>query len=217
MAHEQIISKGVYSFSQVKDFISVSNYIFMHCGDKIALAIRFSNDTEHVFDSVTFDVIQLDALGKVIGKIRVEYSKMNFKPGTTYVSSTGIAVDGTCVDFKIQFCEAYSSYYRYVVKNRRVVVYYDRKKAESLKPREWQPAAAPDFTVKKKEYNKSKLSLLAVILTLLIVAGFNIYYLYSLYADTLPDKKEESAGQTATIDAADTKENLCFGVEYAEI
>ena len=217
MVNEQIISKGVYGFSQINDFISVKNYIFMHRGEKICLAIRFSNDTDYVFDSMAFYVIQLDALGKVIGKTRVEYTDMRFKPGTTYTQNRGIIVENQCVDFKIQFCEAYSSYYRYVVKNRRVVVYYDRKKAESLKPREWQPAAAPDFTVKKKEYNKSKLSLLAVILTLLIVAGFNIYYLYSLYADTLPDKKEESAGQTATIDAADTEENLCFGVEYAEI
>ena len=78
MRNEQIISKGVYGFSQVKDFISVSNYIFMHCGEKIALAIRFFNDTEHVFDSVSFYVIQIDALGNVIGKIRVDYTDMNF-------------------------------------------------------------------------------------------------------------------------------------------
>ena len=213
MEKEQIISKGVYGFSQISDFISVKNYIFMHKDEKICLAIRFSNDTDYVVDSVAFCVIQLDAAGKVIGKKRVEYTGMNLFPGELYSANKGIVVENQCVDFKIQFYEAYSGYYRYVVRNRRVIVYYDRKMAEKMLP---PPAreAEPSLSVEKKEYGKAKLSVLAAILALLIMAGFNMYYLYSLYADTFSDKNEQT--EQVTRSAQNGEESLYFGVEYAE-
>ena len=213
MAHEQIISKGVYSFSQVKDFISVSNYIFMHCGDKIALAIRFSNDTEHVFDSVTFDVIQLDALGKVIGKIRVEYSKMNFKPGTTYVSSTGIAVDGTCVDFKIQFCEAYSGYYKYVIRNGKAIIYYDRNKASELAG-DFDHIPAPSVSVNRKHYGKTKLTAFIAVLAVIIMLAFNAFHLIWTYMEQF---EEDDPSPIAAEYSSYGEEISLLGVEYAEI
>jgi hypothetical protein len=74
----------------------------------------------------------------------------------------------------------------------------------------------PSLTVKRKEYGKAKLSALAAILSLLIIAGFNIYYLYSLYADTLPDEeeKQEQGGElteeNGSLEGLD--ESLRFGV-----
>jgi hypothetical protein len=142
---------------------------------------------------------------------------MDFEPGTTYASNVGIIVDKQCVDFKVQISEAYSGYYRYVVRNRRVTVYYDRKMAARLLG---APSAEdmgePSLTVKRKEYGKAKLSALAAILSLLIIAGFNIYYLYSLYADTLPDEeeKQEQGGElteeNGSLEGLD--ESLRFGV-----
>ena len=214
MEKEQIISKGVYNFSQISDFISVKNYIFMHQDEKICLAIRFSNDTDYVIDSVAFCLIRLDAAGKVIGKKRVEYTGMNLFPGELYCANKGIVVENQCVDFKIQFYEAYSGYYKYVVRNRRVNVYYDRKTAERMMPppkREEEPS----LLVEKKEYGRPKLSVLAAILALLIMAGFNIYYLYSLYADTFPDKNEKTTQVLSC--TQNGEESLYFGVEYAEI
>ncbi len=213
MRNEQIISKGVYGFSQVKDFISVSNYIFMHCGEKIALAIRFFNDTEHVFDSVSFYVIQLDALGKVIGKIRVDYTGMNFEPGTTYVSENGIAVDSTCVDFKIQFCEAYSGYYKYVIRNGKAIIYYDRNKAEELAG-EFERTVTPTANVKRKEYGKAKLTAFIAVLAVIIIAAFNAFYLFYVYAELLAANTPPPV--TAEIVTGEEEISL-LGVEYAEI
>lgn len=213
MRNEQIISKGVYGFSQVKDFISVSNYIFMHCGEKIALAIRFFNDTDHVFDSVSFYVIQIDALGNVIGKIRVDYTDMNFEPGTTYVSENGIAVDGKCVDFKIQFCEAYSGYYKYVIRNGKAIIYYDRNKAEELAG-EFDRTAVPAATVKRKVYGKAKLTAFIAVLAIIIIAVFNALYLFYVYSELIAANTPPPV--TAEIVAGD-EEIPSFGVEYAEI
>ena len=213
MRNEQIISKGVYSFSQVKDFITVSNYIMMHCGEKIALAKRFSNDTDHVFDSVSFYVIQLDALGKVIGKVRVDYTDMNFEPGTTYVSSTGIAVENACADFKIQFCEAYSEYYKYVVRKGKAIIYYDRNKAAELAGA-FDNKSIPSVSVKRKEYGKAKLTAFIAVLAVIIIAVFNAFYLFHIYAELF--KENTPPPVTAEIVAAEEEISL-FGVEYAEI
>ena len=216
--NEQIISKGVYGFSQISGFISVKNYIFMHYGEKISLAIRFSNDTEYTFDSMSFCVTQLDANGKPIGKIPVEYTKMNLEPGATYASDVCIIVDKQCVDFKVQIIEAYSGYYRYVVRNRRVTVYYDRKKAEQMYGAQKTAGfLEPSLRVKKKENGKAKLSALVAIIALLVMGGFNMGYLYSLYADTFPDESEWQEQTEENGVPAELEESLRFGVEYAEI
>ena len=114
--------------------------------------------------------------------------------------------------------EAYSGYYRYVVRNRRVTVYYDRKKAEQIyglgKPSGF---AAPSLCVKKKEYGKAGLSALVAVIALLVMGGFNMGYLYSLYADTFPDEKEQQEQTEENGVFADLEESLRFGVEYAEI
>ncbi|MBQ9746624.1 MAG: hypothetical protein IJW21_07345 [Clostridia bacterium] len=211
--NEQIISKGVYAFSQISDFISVKNYIFMHKDDKICLVIRFSNDTDYVFDSMAFSVIQLDVEGKVIGRTRVEYTGMNFEPGGMYTADRGVIVESKCVDFKIQFHEAYSGCYRYTVRNRRLLVYYDRRRAAKLNAEPEDVQARASVSVQKKEYGKVGLSALVAIIALIAMLGFNLYYMYSLYADTLPEGNE-----AAVFTACDyAEESLCFGVEYAEI
>ena len=214
MRNEQIITKGVYGFSQIPDFISVKNYIFMHYGDEICLAIRFSNETDYVFDSMRFCVIQIDAKGKVIAKTNVEYKRMDFKPGSTYSANKGIVVEKQCVDFKIQFYEAYSSYYRYVVRNGRVIIYYDRKKAEKMASPYSSAQAEPSVIVKRKKCGKPGLSAFAAILALLIMAGYNIYYLFSIYADMY---LEQWLPQPVAYHAVSEEESLSFGVEYAEI
>jgi hypothetical protein len=211
--NEQIISKGVYGFSQISDFISVKNYIFIRKEDKLCLAIRFFNDTEYTFDSMSFCVIQLNALGKVIARTRIEYNNMQFESGKMYTSNNLIVVDGECVDFRIQFYEAYSDYYRYVVKNRRVVVYYDRHMAEKF-ARQYASVSNEEYlSVKKKVYGKAKLSVLAAVIAILIMFGFNIYYLFALYADTFPDGKIPGLSIS---NAVDEEESLRLGVEYAE-
>ena len=124
MNKEQIISKGFYRFSQVSNFISVRNYIFLKSGDDTCLAIRFSNDTDVTFDSLTFSIIQLDASGKEIGRKTVNYENISFAPGTMYACGNAVKVEAGCVDFRIQFYEAHSGHYRYAVRRKRVYVYY---------------------------------------------------------------------------------------------
>jgi hypothetical protein len=213
MRNEQIISKGIYGFSQIGGFISVKNYIFMHQGDNICLAIRFSNDTDYVFDSMSFCIVQLDALGEVIGKTKIEYTDMDFEPDTTYVSDSAVIVDSKCVDFKLQIYEAYSGFYKYVPRNRRVVIYYDRSRAEA-ETAEHASTPHTETSVKRKNIGKPRLTVLAAVLAMLIMLGFTIYYLFSLYLDTFPEDQLPFAAEQSSVNL---NEDLCLGVEYAEI
>jgi hypothetical protein len=215
MVNEKIISKGVYGFSQINNFIAVKNYIFFNKDDKTCLALRLSNETEFTFDSVEFSVIQIDAGGNVIGKSEVEYSGMAFEPGALYSSENAILVDSRCVDFKVQFKKAYSGYYKYVVKNRKVIIYYDRKKAESAKFTHDSLAQSADVSVRKKAYGRAGISVFAAVLAILLAFGFYVGYMYSLYADTFKDKDDKKA-QTVLAENSVQRESLCFGVEYAE-
>ena len=212
MRNEEIISKGVYGFSQIGGFISVKNYIFMHYGEKICLALRFSNDTDHTFDSMHFCVIQLDALGNVIGRTRVRYENMGFKPGTTYVAENAIEVDSKCVDFKVQMYEAHSGFYKYVPRNRRAVIYYDRKAAQKMLER-GKASGSQHTSVKRKEYGRAGITVAFAIIALLTMLTVNIYYLFSLYLATFPE------GQLPPfmVSEASADEDRCCGVEYAEI
>ena len=212
MRNEEIISKGIYGFSQIGGFISVKNYIFMHYGEKICLALRFSNDTDHTFDSMHFCVIQLDALGEVIGRTRVRYENMGFKPGTTYVAENAIEVDSKCVDFKVQIYEAHSGFYRYVPRNRRAVIYYDRKAAQKMLER--GKASKSQYTsVKRKEYGRAGVTAAIAIIALLTMLTVNIYYLFSLYLATFP----EGQPLPFMVSEAIVEEDIYCGVEYAEI
>lgn len=215
MGNEQIISKGFYQFSQINNFISVKNYILMRKDNDICLALRFSNDTEYTFDYVSFCVIQLNADGKVIGKTQVNYDNMNFEAGSTYTPQNAVIVDPMCVDFKIQFYEATSDYYRYVVRRKRVWVYYDRKIAYEKNGE--RPFAKRSETVTEEKNNvKTGLAAFAAVLAVIIILAANVYYMLGLYIEKENDTSGDSYNKTV-MQNQEEQESFSFGVEYAEI
>ena len=215
MGNEQIISKGFYQFSQINNFISVKNYILMRKDNNICLALRFSNDTEYTFDHVSFCVIQLNAEGKAIGKTQVKYDNMNFEAGSIYTPQNAVIVDPMCVDFRIQFYEATSDYYRYVVRRKKVLVYYDRKIAYEKKDE--RPFVKRAVTVtEEKKHVKTMLTAFIAVLAIIIILAANVYYMLGMYIEKEPDKSDDSSYKYI-MQMQDQKESFYFGVEYAEI
>jgi len=118
------ISKGIYQHSQIGNFISVKNYIFIRQNGKKHLMLRFSNDFGYVADSMTYFVVQMDNAGKVLARTKVTNAALAFRPGTMYVTEQPICVDEYCSDFKIVFAEVVSGSYRYEVHSDTIAVHY---------------------------------------------------------------------------------------------
>lgn len=123
MEHKHI-SKGIYQYSQIGNFISVKNYIFIRKDEKKHLMLRFSNDFDYVVNSMTYFVIQMDNFGKVLARTKITNNDLAFQPGSMYVTECPICVDEYCSDFKIVFAEAVSGLYRYEVHSDMIAVHY---------------------------------------------------------------------------------------------
>lgn len=214
MNNENIISKGFYRFPQVKDFISVKNHMFMRCDDKVCLAIRFSNDTEYTFDYFSFDIVELNAEGKPIGKVFVEYKDISFAPGSVFASDKALAVSNNCVDFRIEFHEAFSGAYKYVVRRGKASVYYNRRKTEIHSTKEdAQKRRTADVRVTQRREGKPFLSAFLIILSIVIMAALTARYLYSDFQKE-QGIEEDSWFAALPQDIDDYEE---AGVIYAEI
>lgn len=141
--HEHI-SKGYYKYSQMHHFVSVKNYIFVHENNKKCLLLRFSNDFGYKVDAITFTLIQMNAIGEILGQSEVELHDMNLLPGGMYTPKQGMVVSDNCNDFKIEIKEVFSSHYRYTVRNRMIITEYLQT------PKASAPAAA-EKTAKSEE------------------------------------------------------------------
>ena len=215
MDNENVVSKGFYGFSQIKDFISVKNHMFLSNGNKIYLSIRFSNDSNVTFDSFSFDIIQLDSSGRAIGKIFVEYKDIVFEPGSLYISKNAVAVSPRCADFKIAFREAFSGVYRYGIRRNSALVYYDRKKALSLNEKNTDnnsKKSLPSFRIKEKKTGKPGLAIFLAVVLFISMLLFSAYRMYSEFEKT---KEENDGGFIMELPHGSTRE--MDGVIYAEI
>ena len=213
MDNENVISKGFYGFSQIKDFISVKNHMFLNNGNKNYLSIRFSNDSNVVFDSFSFDIIQLDSSGRSIGKVFVEYKDIVFEPGSLYISKNAVAVSPRCADFKIIFREAFSGAYRYGIRRNSALVYYDRKKALSLREKSASDGNKKQPSVLRVKEKKAGKPWLAVLLAIILFATMLLFSAYRMYSEF----EKEMEGGEFTIELPYDSMHEMDGVIYAEI
>ena len=121
------IAKGIYSHSQLNDFVSVREYIFLKHSDKKCLIFRFCNETALTLDSIEFLLIELNSSGNVINKTHVVYDGLDINPDDIFSSKNGLVVSKECVDFKIQFLSVSSGDYIYRVKRGKVYAHYDKR------------------------------------------------------------------------------------------
>ena len=173
---QQYIAKGLYQYSQISNLVSVKNYIFLRQNGKKCLLIRFSNDLDHIVDSMEFTVIQLDSAGKILEKTKVAYKNMRLMPGQNF-SSTGIVVNEFCTDFKVIFQSVISERYKYVVRQGQVVIYYLKKPTEIISEGK-QSYYAAYRSVNQKRFGKPRLASLAAVIAvilMLFVNGFRVY------------------------------------------
>ena len=208
-AEKRSITKCNYRYSQINNFISVKDFMFVRENGVNHLLIRFCNLSDFTINALTFSIIELDASGKILGKLKVSEESLNILPGNTYTPQAGFKVPADCCDCKIVIHRVTSGNYIYRTIERKIVTDYCKPQGELIeggndtKPRN-------RFYVKSKHSKKAKSSgFLAIVLlfTIIIINAARPFILY--YED---DIKQLVKNYTETYwaegtDSADTNES----------
>lgn len=123
--NSNIIAKGEYIHPQVKGYLTVKNFMFVRREGKRCVLLRFENEANFRIESFAFTLIQLDAYGKRLGKIKLFYDDVDVPSARTFSPERGIVVNEKCVDFYVQMSYVISGYYKYAFKNGEVSPCYD--------------------------------------------------------------------------------------------
>lgn len=125
MISQNFLIKGIYSHPQLHGYFTVKQYIMLEREDKHCLLIRFENELRADICEIAFTVKQLNAAGKVIGRIKIHYSDLNIRAGQLYCPEQGIVIDDACVDCVIDMKYVVSETVKYVFKKGLVTDHYD--------------------------------------------------------------------------------------------
>ena len=188
MEHKHI-SKGIYQHSQIGNFISVKNYIFIRKNEKKQLMLRFSNDFDYIVDSMTYFVVQMDNFGKVLARTKITNKDLRFCPGSMYVTDQPICVDEYCSDFKIVFAEVVSGSYRYEVHSDMIAVHYiktqkpivDLSDFSKREKRKCKDSSVDMYSVDRKEYQERGVAAFIAAIVIFFVLGLNVLNMFFVY------------------------------------
>lgn len=202
MISENLIAKGNYRHSQIGNFVSVKNYIFLREKGVKRLLLRFSNELGYTVNGMSYSVFQYDAEGNLLGRLQVRHDGIQLEPLGTYATETPLAVDEKCADFKIVFSEVRSGQYRYRVADQRVSVFYEDGEA-LFDPEKTDPADRDEpirrYSVKRRHFGNEKKAALITAVVILLVIALNVWNtLFFIYTNT---QKKESGSRSA----------LCYG------
>lgn len=183
------ISKGIYQHSQIGNFVSVKNYIFIRNNEKKQLMLRFSNDFDYVVDAMTYFVIQIDNFGKVLARTKITNKDLAFHPGTMYVTEQPICVDEYCSDFKIEFVEVVSGSYRYEVHSDMIAVHYlkapepivDLSEMTKKEKRKCRDRSVDMYSVDQKDYQERGVAAFVISIVTIAVLLLNALYMLLVY------------------------------------
>lgn len=181
-----ILSKGVYRHSYIKNFIYPKYYMFVRKNNKKYLSIRFENGSDTVFDSVAFTVMALDSSGDVIERIPVTYSDVSIKPGESFTNNKMVRVKPECSDFKVVFDRVYSGDVVYSEQGGHAIARYAKKSLLSLAQISSGRDSAPK-PIRKRGFLMAVVALLAVV----IIIGANFAYILGSISAESERRREE--------------------------
>ena len=162
-----VLEKVTYNHSQPSGYIVAQNYLVVQEDGKRYLLIRFANESDLKITSFKFVLTQLDSNGKVIGRSKISYDKINFASQKTMSTRRGIHVREECVDFYIKIITFVSEPYRYEYRNGQLAVHYDVRKNRKNKRVE-----DGKFSVKSQKRSYSRFySIMSFVAILLVFAA----------------------------------------------
>lgn len=176
----QSITKCHYRYSQINNFVSVKDFMFVKENGYNHLLIRFCNFSDYEINSIAFTIIQLDASGKVLGNLKCRDDNINMLPGNTYAPAVGFKVSEDCCDCKIIIRSAESGNFVYRVRQNKVLTYY-RKPTEEIVDGGNDTKRKPLFYVKSSRTKKPRASVFLCSLCLVFIMVLNIARPIALY------------------------------------
>ena len=164
--------KGLYHHPQVSGFVSLKQYMIIENKGKKCLLLRFLNELKIPVNAIEFKLTQLDINGESLSSANVKAESMSMAPGSTYAMKTGIVLSDKCVDFKVTVISAYSSGYKYVLRNGTPMPTYDLKRRKPKNaPRESTRSIATRITT------RGRVAATFLSIVLILATAFLITYL----------------------------------------
>ena len=176
----QSITKCRYRYSQINNFVSVKDFMFVKENGYNHLLIRFCNFSDYEINSIAFTIIQLDASGKVLGDLKCRNDNVNILPGDTYAPAVGFIVSEDCCDCKIIIRSVESGKFIYRVRQNKILTYY-RKPTEEIVEGGEDSKEKLFFYVKSSRTKKNRASVLLCSLCLVLIMVLNIARPIALY------------------------------------
>ena len=221
MVSENVIAKGNYHHSQIGNFISVKNYIFLRKKGVKCLLLRFYNELGYTVDAMSYIVFQYDADGNLLGRRQVRHGDVKLNPLSTYATTEPLQVDEKCTDFKVVFLEVRSGKYRYRVVDQIVSVCYTSSEAlfDPEEETHWEPdEPIRGYSVKRKVFgNEKRAALVALIFVLMLITLNVLNMLFCVYRTN--DKNREDSSYSESDDNQKEKLAVNFddGEQYVEV
>lgn len=194
----QIISKGIYGYSQIDGFIAVKDYIFTRIQGKKCLLLRFTNYADYVVNSMSFTLIQINSSGEDIGHIEMNCSKLDIRPGQNYACENIIAVNEYCSDFKVVFSSVCSDNYIYMVCDGRISVRVDLPQQALISGTPAKKSIRKAFSVTRRSFEKPRLSVFLAAVMLILMLALNVAYVLYTYVDAVLDERERLEQEAET-------------------
>ena len=215
------IAKGNYRHSQIGNFVSVKDYIFLRKKGVKYLLLRFSNELGYTVDAMSYMVFQYDADGNLLERLSVGHSDIKLKPLCTYATGEPLAVEEKCVDFKIICLEVHSGKYRYLVNDQIVSVSYASSEA-LFDPEEadrWESdEPILEYSVERKGFGDEKTAALIAAMFILIVIALNaLTTLFYVYRTNEKNKENSSYSELYSVGGEELAVNFDDGERYVEV
>ena len=166
-----ILTRGLYKHSTIKNFIRVKNYMFVRKHNKKYLALRFVNDSETTFDSMAFTLVALDSVGNTLERIPISYKNICLRSGEEFTGNKMIRVKPECSDFKIVFDKVFAGSVVYTEQGGHAVARYSKKSSLNME----EITSHKDTTPKPPKKHGFLMGLISILLVAVIFAANIIY------------------------------------------
>jgi len=121
MNREEIISKGFYTYPQIRGYLSVKQYIVLREGNKKYLALRMVNEHGETATGVTLSVRQYDSASQFVATEKVEVSNIKAKTDASFNLKDKIALHEECERFEVDIVSMTFGSYKYLVRNGEII------------------------------------------------------------------------------------------------
>ncbi len=196
-----------YTLPQPAGLLSVQEYLLTDVDGERVLLLRWVKEFEFPIDSMTYEVVMLDAVGTELGRRTATHLMSDIPPaeaGSVFTLNRGISVDGGCMHVRVRVTEVKSGSYVYRVSGNTVSTDYVSEEPWTYDPKAGDDAKLTDqspLCVRSKRTKKvHTLWPAAFLAALLIAASIILPYITERLAESSPDETAQICRPAAQTD-----------------